>query len=688
MKYTYPTCRKSALIEDWFGTKLAAPYTWLRDTNAPEVKDFTARENAFTDAWFKDRGVDAMIKKLKDAYVPDPVFSISPWKDGYLASRNLEGNYSIVELDPNLNIKRTLFKRYDLPERTAFSAAACPLDDNILAIMAQVDAAPRPDNVIYDFEAGEILTIMPMTFSGEWSKKKKSFYSPATRIEGEQSITVIQRWDAETNSLTDVLAYPENSIFGQVNRSDDGNYFIFSFSSNYSEQVFYSYDEESGRITPLNEGRPLELIYVDSMDDIHYFISLKESDHGWLLAVPEGKTIADASVVYREGTGYMDSGFAVGGKLFVHVQSCAASTVKRMPEGTCVPLPEEVCALEPAGYGKGFRLFKCESFTKMPQILKFDGEGFMVFSKAACGAAVEAGGICNGDAPSDQDTEGIGCSGAAPAPGSAAELCVELLFAKSAVDGVEIPYYLVHRKDAKTDRSNPTLMYGYGGYNISSPPWSVEMVTGTNIPEWVNSGGIYVHCLLRGGNEYGPAWHEAGMGMTKKNCYADFIGIAEKIIADGWTSPKHIAISGCSNGGLLMSALVTMRPDLWGCVIDSVPHTDMIHFAQDDRGPMYITEYGDPKRSREEFEYLLSYSPVHNVRETEYPPVYIQTGECDNNVPPYHGKSFAATMQEKNTSNNPVLLRVLEKGSHDRGQGEVYWRTVAEMRVFMETYVR
>ena len=133
-----------------------------------------------------------------------------------------------------------------------------------------------------------------------------------------------------------------------------------------------------------------------------------------------------------------------------------------------------------------------------------------------------------------------------------------------------------------------------------------------------------------------------------------------------------------------MSTLVTMRPDLWGCVIDSVPHTDMIHFADDDRGPMYITEYGDPNNSEEEYLYLLSYSPVHNVKDVSYPATYIQTGECDNNVPPYHGKSFAATMQEHNQSDNPILLRVLELGSHDRGQGDVFWRTVAEMHVFME----
>ena len=651
MKYNYPECRRSDLVEDYFGHKLEAPYTWLRNTKDPEVLDFTARENAFTDAWFDKDEVEAMKAKLKAEHVPEPMMRLSPWRDGYLASESKDGNSSVVELDSSMNKVRTLFARYDLPERTSFAADACPTDENLLAILTMVDAAPRPDIVIYDFEKKENLAVLPMTFSGSWSKKRRSYYSPATKVEGESSLTTIQRWDADTGEVAEILTYPENSIFGEISRSEDGSCFIFCFSMNYSEHIFYSYEEESGQLTCLNEGCPLELIYVDSTADGHYFISLKESDHGTLIVIPRGGTIADARTVYEEKDGYMDSGFSAGGKLFVHVQSCAASAVKIVPDGTPVALPEPVCAIAPCGEGRGVKFFSFDSFTSSPVILKFDGEKF-------------------------ETAQGT------PADGS--EMVAELLFAESGADGAKIPYYLVRRKDAEKDGNHRTLMYGYGGYNINMPPWSTEMVSQTNIRSWVLSGGIYVHCLLRGGNEYGPAWHLAGMGMNKKNCYGDFIGIAEKIIADGWTVPAKIVISGCSNGGLLMSALVTMRPDLWGCVIDSVPHTDMIHFADDDRGAMYITEYGDPHRSEEEFLYLKSYSPVHNVRAVDYPPVYIQTGECDNNVPPYHGKSFAATMQSMNTSDNPILLRVLEKGSHDRGQGEVFWQTIAEMRVFME----
>ena len=376
MKYNYPECRRSDLVEDYFGHKLEAPYTWLRNTKDPEVLDFTARENAFTDAWFDKDEVEAMKAKLKAEHVPEPMMRLSPWRDGYLASESKDGNSSVVELDSSMNKVRTLFARYDLPERTSFAADACPTDENLLAILTMVDAAPRPDIVIYDFEKKENLAVLPMTFSGSWSKKRRSYYSPATKVEGESSLTTIQRWDADTGEVAEILTYPENSIFGEISRSEDGSCFIFCFSMNYSEHIFYSYEEESGQLTCLNEGCPLELIYVDSTADGHYFISLKESDHGTLIVIPRGGTIADARTVYEEKDGYMDSGFSAGGKLFVHVQSCAASAVKTVPDGTPVALPEPVCAIAPCGEGRGVKFFSFDSFTSSPVILKFDGEKF------------------------------------------------------------------------------------------------------------------------------------------------------------------------------------------------------------------------------------------------------------------------------------------------------------------------
>ncbi|MBO4235231.1 MAG: S9 family peptidase [Firmicutes bacterium] len=655
MKYDYPKCRKSELVEEWFGTKLEAPYTWLRDTYSEEVLDFTRRENEFTDAWFKDVAgegkVEAMIEKLKADHIEELPMAISPWGDYYLATESKEGNYSVIVLDKDFNKTETLFEKDFLPERTPFGAAACPKNQNILAIMSQVDNAPRPDFVIYDYEKKEVLGILPMTFSGAWSKNKEIFYAASTEVEGEKSITTIKAYDASSTEIKNVFVFDGNAIFGEVAVSEDGETVIFEFSQDYSNKYCYAYKEAEGLTYALNEDTPLNVLYIDSFGGRHYYLSFMDTPNGQVVAVDEGKAFAECEVVYTEENAYLEAGYQLNGEVYLKAAENAASYLFNMRSGERIAMPESVASLENSGETKNGKLFSFDAFLSQPEILEFDGKAF----KRVLGKEV-----------------------------SHPELTVELLWANSLDDGKAIPYYLVRRQDAEKNGNNKVIMYGYGGYGVSMPPASTETVTETNIARWVEDGGIYVQCLLRGGNEYGSTWHEEGMGLKKKNCYYDFIGIAEKVIADGWTSKGRIAISGCSNGGLLMSALVTMRPDLWGCVIDSVPHTDMIHFADDDRGPMYVTEYGNPKESKEAFEYFLSYSPVHNVREVEYPPTYIQTGECDNNVPPYHGKSFAATLQEKNKSDNPILLRVLEKGSHDRGQGEVFWQTIAEMHVFID----
>lgn len=649
-KYQYPTCRKSNLVENHFGYKLPCPYTWLRNTNDPEVLDFTKRENEFTDAWFNSDEVNQKIEELKKEKVPTLPISISAWKNGYIATEENEGNYSIIELDESFNKNKTLFKRYDLPKRTPFFAESCPTDNNLLGIMAQIDAAPRPDYLAYDVSKGEILASLPLTFSGTWSKRKRYLYAACTEVDGSKSITSIKRYNADQDCIETIFTFPNYSIFGHVIAASDNETIIFAFSKDYSHDYYYSYNEATGKISAINDSNALEISYVDTIDHKHYFITHENTIHGVLLCVEEGKTIDEATTVIPESEYFLENGFTLNNHLFLLQAKDACSYLYEVSKLSFINLPEQISNVEIAGKGKDFMIFSIDSFTSYPQLYKFDGTALSPLTKG-------------------QEKN--------------SNIVVDLKWATSN-DGTHVPYYFVHLRNASCNSSNPTMMYGYGGYNISMPPQSVERVSQTNIRSWVENGGIYVHTLLRGGNEYGPKWHESGMGMNKKNCYADFIAIAEQVIAEKWTSPKHIVITGCSNGGLLMSTLVTMRPDLWGCVIDSVPHTDMIHFVEDDRGAMYITEYGDPRESKESFEYFLSYSPVHNVKKVDYPPTYIQTGECDNNVPPYHGKSFAATMQEYNTSDNPILLRVLKLGSHDRGQGEVFWKTIAEMHIFID----
>ena len=491
--------------------------------------------------------------------------------------------------------------------------------------------------------------------STTWSKTTGKLYYAATESDLE-TLECRSAWCAyDPAAGTEVVLFApnENYIIAYQEMSGDGRWALLGAAGDYSRTIWFACDTVTGELHRLSQ-RPQAWVYIDSVDGRHLFVSTTDSDEGCIVSVGNDGGV-EVAMDRRENL-FLTGGFTVAGKVFAIGMRDASSRLVDAATGEEVELPDQMGQLSLAGAEDGRVFLSFQSFTIAPCILAFDGAAFTKVMSA-----------------SDEAHPGI---------------VVEQRFAPSTGDGTPIPYYLVYCEGTPLDGSSPALIYAYGGYNANMPPEYVELVSEMQIPRWVEAGGIYVQISLRGGGEYGPAWHEAGMLMQKRHCYEDFIGVAEQLVADGWTRAGNIGIVGCSNGGLLMSALVTMRPDLWGCVLDSVPHTDMIHFADDDRGPMYITEYGDPRASREMFEYLRSYSPYYNVRKVAYPPTYIQTGECDNNVPPYHGKKFAARMQAATTGDAPILLRVLAQGSHNRGgTPEEFWRTIAEMHLFLEEHL-
>lgn len=654
MKPNYPACRTVDKVEDWFGHPLGDPYAWLRDAKDPEVLDFVARENAYTDAFFPAGALADKIAELKAQELPGLPRGISPWGDRYLASMEESGDYRICVLDGGLRETGGVTLPPALDGVFQFEASACPKCEDILAVMTMKPGAPRLTIEVCRLSDQTVLHEADMVFSGTWSKADGCLYYSKTDADSEAqtSVTTLYRYDPLAGEETVVYRDERYAIFGQESVSHDGAWLLAALCSDYSKARWVAVDCRTQKVYPLGE-ELVEWDYLDSLSDGHYFISMDGASHGKVIRVGADGTVD--CVLPESGERILESGFSAGGEIFLICRENVSAHLRAL-SGREVPLPAPHGDLAVVGKAEGRVFLKFESFTTPPAIYAFSGEGLELVRQSA-----EA---------------------------SHPDVVVEQFFAPSTGDHTPIPYYLVRRRDHTPTGNGRVLMYGYGGYNISMPPSYLEMVSQLQIARFVEQGGIFVQCGLRGGNEYGSAWHEAGMGMTKRHCYEDFIGIAEALIRDGWTRAGRIGIVGCSNGGLLMSALVTMRPDLWGCVLDSVPHTDMIHFAEDDRGPMYITEYGNPRESEEMFSYLLSYSPYHNIREIPYPPTYIQTGERDNNVPPYHGKKFAARMQASTTGDAPILLRVLAEGSHDRGKGEVFYRTIAEMQLFLQMALR
>jgi prolyl oligopeptidase len=238
-------------------------------------------------------------------------------------------------------------------------------------------------------------------------------------------------------------------------------------------------------------------------------------------------------------------------------------------------------------------------------------------------------------------------------------------------DGTRVPMFIVCKKDLELDGDNPTLLYGYGGFNVAqSPSYNGALFS------WLSRGGVYAVANLRGGSEYGEDWHKAGMNQNKQNVFNDFIAAAEYLISSGVTKPARMACYGGSNGGLLTGAMLVQRPDSFGAVMIAVPLLDMLRFHRFLIAKLWIPEYGDPDKL-EDFIWLRAYSPYHNVKPgVAYPPTLIMTGESDSRVDPLHARKMAALLQQNSVGSSPILLRVEEKAGH--GQGKPISKIIAE----------
>ncbi len=223
---------------------------------------------------------------------------------------------------------------------------------------------------------------------------------------------------------------------------------------------------------------------------------------------------------------------------------------------------------------------------------------------------------------------------------------------------------ITHKKGLELNGKNPTILYGYGGFNISlTPSFSIANAV------WMEQGGVYAVPNLRGGGEYGKKWHDAGTKLNKQNVFDDFIAAAEYLIKENYTSSEYLAIRGGSNGGLLVGAAMTQRPELFKVALPAVGVMDMLRYHTFTAGAGWAYDYGTAEDSEEMFNYLKQYSPVHNIKEgVEYPATLVTTGDHDDRVVPAHSFKFAAELQSKQTGNNPALIRIETKAGHGAGK--------------------
>jgi prolyl oligopeptidase len=244
------------------------------------------------------------------------------------------------------------------------------------------------------------------------------------------------------------------------------------------------------------------------------------------------------------------------------------------------------------------------------------------------------------------------------APVDVSQFETRVLFAISK-DGTRVPFFLTAKKDLLLNGANPTMVYGYGGFSISTTP-----AYRPDVPAWLELGGVWVTASMRGGAEYGETWHRAGMLENKQNVFDDFIAVAEHLVRDKYTAPAKLGIMGGSNGGLLVGAVMGQRPDLFAVALPAVGVMDMLRYDQFTGGRLWVTEYGSASNA-DQFPFLLKYSPLHNLKPgTCYPATLVTTADHDDRVVPSHSFKFTAALQQAQGCTRPVLIRVEVAGSH------------------------
>jgi prolyl oligopeptidase len=248
----------------------------------------------------------------------------------------------------------------------------------------------------------------------------------------------------------------------------------------------------------------------------------------------------------------------------------------------------------------------------------------------------------------------------------------------SSKDGTRVPMFLTYKKGIKLDGNNPTLLYGYGGFNITTAPNFNSLRLAL-----LEQGFVYASANIRGGGEYGEAWHEAGTKTKKQNVFDDFIAAAEWLIANKYTSPKKLAIQGASNGGLLVGAVMNQRPELFGAAIPQVGVMDMLRFHKFTIGWNWIPDYGSSEANEAEFKALYAYSPYHNIRAAQYPATLITTADHDDRVVPAHSLKYAARLQELQQGDAPILIRIQTRSGHGASSTTKQIEEVADIYSFL-----
>jgi Serine proteases of the peptidase family S9A len=658
----YPKAKKGDQVDDYHGTKVADPYRWLETDvrTSKDVADWVAAENKVTFHYLAGIAEREPIRKQLTTLWNYEKYTV-PFKRGsrYFFSKNngLQNQFVLYTVDKWTDTPRVLLDPNTWSKDGTVALGPLSISDDAKYAAYAIAEAGSDWEVIHVVDVATSQTLPDeikwVKFSGiSWTKDDKGFfYSRFPAVEAGKAYQSLNR-DQKiyyhrlgTPQSDDVVvwydpAQPEWNHGAEV--TEDGRYVVITTTKGTAAK-------NQVHVKDLQEPYAMSMTIVDKIENdysfagndgpVLYFRTDLNAQKGRLIAIDlrnaareNWKEIVPESDATLQGAGY------VGHRLVANYLRDAHSEIRLFDTAGKLVRTVELDGIGSAGGFNGRSddnetFYNFASFATPPSVYHYDiatGEKQLLFR--------------------------------AKVTMNPEDYVVKQVFYTSK-DGTKVPMFISHKKGLKLNGDNPTLLYGYGGFDISmQPSFSISRLT------WMNMGGVYAVANLRGGGEYGEAWHEGGIKLHKQNVFDDFIAAAEYLTKNGYTKPAKLAIQGASNGGLLIGAVENQRPDLFGATLPAVGVMDMLRFNKFTAGRYWVDDYGSSENA-DEFKALYAYSPYHNVKPgTKYPATLITTADTDDRVVPGHSFKFAAAIQEAQAGPAPVLIRIETRAGHGGGK--------------------
>lgn len=661
----YPEALREDHTDEYFGTVVADPYRWMEELESAEVSGWVEAEDAIA-VPFLERipGRGGIRDRLTELWNYER-FGV-PWKEGglYFFTRN-DGlqDQDVVYVTENLEAEpRILLDPNGFSEDATVSLAGLSVspDGRYVAYATSDGGTDWNRWQIREIASGTDLpdrVEFTKFTSASWLPNGSGFFysrhpvGADGRGDGQAQVRVYFHRVGTSQDADELVYAVEDSEsrnpYGRV--TEDGRYLIIEVSEGYDSNAVYYRDlgAPGGRVERLLDDWDALYTFLGNEGPVFFFRTNRDAPRNRVVAV-DIRAPGSWEEIIPEAEETLEAASFVGGYFVGQYLRDASARVQIFSrEGALirdVELPGLGSASGFGGHADDTETFySFESYTVPPTIFRYDlahGQA-SVFRRTS--VEVDTGGY------------------------------VTTQEFYSSKDGTRVPLFITRRRDLEKTGQNPTLLYGYGGFNIAETPhFSVSRLV------WLEMGGVFASANLRGGSEYGEAWHLAGTKTRKQNVFDDFIAAAEHLVASGYTSPKKLGIEGASNGGLLVAAALTQRPDLFGAALPAVGVLDMLRYHTASlNARQWASDYGLSENA-EEFRALYAYSPYHNVRDgTCYPPTLVTTADRDDRVVPWHSFKFGAALQHAQGCENPILVRVETRAGH--GAGKPTWMRIEEV---------